>query len=87
MKHTKKLTISINAFMMPYIILALTHVPEELGEYAAQVALEILKGTKPADIPIISNQKWSAYVNEHLLSQVGIKIPTHILQNRKKWAD
>ncbi len=85
MKHTKKLTLSAAPFMVPYVMLALTHVPEELGEYAAKVALDILDGRKPADIPIISNQKWDSYVNESLLKLVpGIKIPSDLFQKYKK---
>jgi hypothetical protein len=81
---TKNLTVTNHGWMMPYTIFGLTKVPEEHGEWAAQAALEILKGTKPSDIPIVSNRKWDIWVNRSILKQSGIRIPYSLLRKAKK---
>jgi ABC-type uncharacterized transport system substrate-binding protein len=80
----KKLSITNHGWMMPYTILGLVKVPEEHGEWAAQAALEILRGTKPTDIPIVSNRRWDILLNTALLQQSGIKINESLLRKAKK---
>lgn len=83
-RHSKKLTLGHNRWDLPYIMLAFTHFAEEQGEYAANVALKILEGAKPADFPIIANRKWSIYVNQPLLEKAGIKLPGDLLRKAEK---
>jgi ABC-type uncharacterized transport system substrate-binding protein len=64
----------------------LTKVPEEHGEWAGLAALEILGGTNPGDIPIVSNRKWDIWVNLSILNQSGIRLPAPLLKKAKKVA-
>ena len=76
--YTKTLTVSNHGWMMPYTMLGMTKVPEEQGEWAGQLAIEIIKGTKPADIPIIPNRKFDLIINKGLLDAANIAIPEFI---------
>lgn len=70
--------------MVSYAIFGLTKIPEEQGEWAARVALYILDGANPGDIPIVSNRKWDIWVNERLLKRTDIVIPHSIIRKAKK---
>lgn len=83
-KHSTKLIFTTSDWMLPFSMLAFSQVIQEQGEYSAQVAVEILNGAKPSDFPIISNRKWDLYINEELLSQVDIDIPSDLLRKAKK---
>jgi len=83
-KNTRKLSVTIQGWMVPYTILGLTKIPEEQGEWAAMVAISILGGTKPADIPIVSNRKWDLWINENILSNTDIKLPRALVSKAKK---
>ncbi len=84
--NTKKLSVTIQGWMVPYTILGLTKIPEEQGEWAASVALYILQGASPADIPIVSNRKWDIWINEQLLNKTDIEIPATLIKKAKKVA-
>lgn len=84
LKHSRKLTITMNSWLVSYAMLGLTTVAEEQGEYAAEVALKILDGAKPSDIPVIPNRKWNTSVNKPLLKKAGIVLPADILQQADK---
>ncbi len=84
LKHSGKLTVTLNSWLVSYAMLGFTHVPEEQGEYAAKVALKILNGAKPDDIPVIPNRKWNTHVNKPLLKKAGIMLPADILQQADK---
>jgi ABC-type uncharacterized transport system substrate-binding protein len=81
---TLKLSLTNHGWMMPYSVLGLVKVPEEHGEWAALAALEILRGTKPSDIPIVSNRRWDILLNSVLLQQSGIEINQSLLRKAKK---
>ncbi|MCU7885222.1 MAG: ABC transporter substrate-binding protein [Candidatus Thiodiazotropha sp. (ex Lucinoma annulata)] len=81
---TKKLTLTNHGWMMPYTLLGLTKIPEEQGEWAALAARAILDGTKPTDIPIVSNRKWEMWINHSILVQSGIVIPESLIRKAKK---
>ena len=74
--HT--LTVTNHGWMMPYSMLGMTKVPEEQGEWAGELALEILKGTKPSSIPIIPNRKFDLVINKRLIAMTRISIPEFI---------
>ena len=76
--HTGTLTATNHGWMMPYAMFGMTKVPEEQGEWAGKVAVEILKGTKPSDIPIIPNRNFNIIVNNTLLDYAQIKLPEFI---------
>ncbi|MCP4130268.1 MAG: hypothetical protein GY754_04735 [bacterium] len=83
-KHSKKLTIGLNRWSYPYVMLVFNIVPEEQGRYAAEAALKILEGTKPADIPIIANHEWNIIMNEALLDIIKIKLPGDLRRKAKR---
>jgi ABC-type uncharacterized transport system substrate-binding protein len=83
-KSTKTLSLTNHGWMMPYTLLGLTKIPEEHGEWAALAALAILEGTKPSEIPIVSNRKWDIWINHAILEQSGIKFPESLLRKAKK---
>jgi ABC-type uncharacterized transport system substrate-binding protein len=83
-KATKTLSLTNHGWMMPYTILGLTKVPEEHGEWAALAALAILDGTKPIDIPIVSNRKWDIWINDAILENSGIRFPESLQRKAKK---
>jgi len=76
--HTKILSVTNQGWMMPYTIFGMTKVPEEHGEWAGLLAIEILNGTKPSDIPIIPNRRFDMTTNKALLSMTNIRIPEFI---------
>lgn len=84
METTQKLSVTIQGWMVPYVALGLTKIPEEQGEWAAKVALYILDGAKPSEIPIVANRKWDFWVNEGILRKTGIKIPRALIKKAKK---
>lgn len=77
---TQKLTATFGVYMRPLVVFAMSNVPEEQGEWSGQVAVSILNGKNPSDIPIVSNQKWVLYVNPSLASQLDFVLPEHILR-------
>ncbi|MES9993293.1 MAG: ABC transporter substrate binding protein [Candidatus Thiodiazotropha sp.] len=83
-KTTKTLSLTNHGWMMPYSILGLTKVPEEHGEWAGLAALAILEGTKPTEIPIVSNRKWDIWINHSILETSGIRFPESLLRKAKK---
>lgn len=76
--NTKALSVTNHGWMMPYAMFGMTKVPEEHGRWAGQIAVEIINGAKPSDIPIIPNRKFNIIVNRPLLSLANIKLPEFI---------
>lgn len=66
-------------YLMKYALIGVTKVPEEQGEWAAQVALKILGGTSPKDIPVVSNQKGNLYVNMTIAKKLNVTFSKAIL--------
>ena len=75
--HAEKLTVSNHHWMSPYTMYSITKIPEEQGEWSAEVALKILQGVKPRHIPITPNRKWDVYINTSIANKAGITIPVH----------
>lgn len=74
LQHAHKLTVTTYDWMMPYTMMAMSKSPDEQGAWAGNVALEILRGMAPADIPIVPNRRWNLFVNLALVKQAGIKL-------------
>jgi ABC-type uncharacterized transport system substrate-binding protein len=68
-------------------LLGVTKDPQEQGEYAAQTALRILDGEKPADIPIAKNKKGNLNLNLKIAEKLGIIFPPAMLRNAKEIID
>jgi len=75
---SRTLSATNHGWMMPYTMFGMTKVPEEQGEWAGKVAIEIMNGTKPSDIPIIPNRNFDIIVNNTLLDIAQIKLPEFI---------
>ncbi len=82
-KNTRKLSVTIHEWMMPYSMYGLTKIPEEQGLWAAQAASYILEGISPNDIPIVSNRKWDVWVNKEIMQNSPVKIPSKLLKKAK----
>jgi ABC-type uncharacterized transport system substrate-binding protein len=80
---TRRLTVTSHTWMMPVSMLGMTKVPEEQGEWAGQVALQILAGAKPHEFPIVANRKWDLYLNQVLLNAGRLSLPAK-LQSKGK---
>ena len=78
-------TVTNYDWMIPYALLAVSKLPEEQGEWAAKVALAILDGESPQNIPIVFNRKWNLYINTQMLEKTGIELPAHILHKAVKY--
>ncbi|MET0091373.1 MAG: ABC transporter substrate binding protein [Candidatus Thiodiazotropha sp.] len=78
------MSLTNHEWMMPYTILGFTKIPEEQGEWAAQVVKTVLNGTSPADIPVVSNRKWEIWINDAILEQSGIRLPDPLIRKAKK---
>lgn len=85
MKTSQKLSVTIQGWMVPYTIFGLTKIPEEQGEWAAKVALSILDGVSPSEIPIVANRKWDIWVNENILNKTHVNVPDAIIKKAKKF--
>lgn len=83
-KHARTLTVTNYEWMTQYAMLAMTKVSEEQGIWAGEVALSILEGEKPANIPIIANREKHIYTNPRLLKKAKIKLPPGLIHRSKK---
>lgn len=81
--NVKKLIVTQSDWMIPFAILGVNKVIEEQGEYAAQVAIEILNGAKPSDFPIVSNRKWNTVINYKLLQKSGFELSPVLVKKSK----
>lgn len=84
MTVSRRLSVTNHGWMMSYAMFGLTKIPEEHGEWGAKTALAILRGLRPADIPIIANRKWDVRTNEPLLGTAGIDLPRSIKAKVKR---
>ena len=85
LENATTLTVSTYDWMMPYVAFSLTKVPEEQGEWAAKVALSIMNGLSPQDIPIIPNRRWEAWVNPAIVRKLGITLPKSLILKAKEY--
>ncbi|NJD52142.1 MAG: ABC transporter substrate-binding protein [Candidatus Methanoperedens sp.] len=68
-------------WMPPYSLIGMTKIAEEQGEWSAMAALRILNGTRPSDIPIVTNKKGRLYLNLKIAEKLGVIINPEILKN------
>lgn len=83
-QNTKRFTVGHHEFMVTLNMFSMTKIPGEQGEWAAKVAIKILEGSKPSEIPIIANRRWNIYANTALLKKAGINLPANILRKAVK---
>lgn len=80
---TRRLSVTSHEWMMPVTMLGMTKVPEEQGEWAGQVALQILAGVAPDSIPVIANRKWDLFLNPTLIDAAGMVLPAQLASKGK----
>mgnify|MGYP001586327727 FL=1 len=80
---TQRLTVTSHDWMMPVSMLGMTKIPEEQGEWAGQVALQILGGAAPNSIPVIANRKWDLFLNRSLIRAAGVELPAQLSSKGK----
>jgi len=78
-----RLTVTNHEWMMPVSMLGMTKVPEEQGEWAGQVALQILSGIQADRIPVVTNRKWELFVNPRLTQAAKLELPEQLLSKGK----
>jgi len=83
-EHATKLTVTSHDWMMPFSTIGFTKIPQEHGEWAAQTAIEILKGRSPREIPIVANRDWDLWLNMAHLESTRITLPRKLLRKAKK---
>lgn len=72
---------TVNRPIMSCSVFGLAKVLNEQGVWAAQTALRILDGTKPSDIPQVTNKEAVIIVNLDLAEKLNIIIPPEVLKN------
>lgn len=70
--------ITCDDFMMPFAVFGLTKVAKEQGEWAAQIALEILNGKKPSEFPYTKNKLTKAWLNKNLAKKISFGLSGEI---------
>lgn len=68
-------------WMSLYSLITIETIAEEQGEYAAETALKILKGTLPSDIPLQENKKGKLILNLKIAEKLDIVFLPSLLKN------
>lgn len=84
-KHGSVISVTNHRWMMPVTALGYTKLPFEHGWWSGQTALEILNGTAPLDIPIVTNRKWDIWINQSVLSSTGTTMSQRFTRRAKKF--
>lgn len=82
--HARKLSVTTYDQVMPYAMLGMVKIAEEQGEWAAKVALRVLAGASPKDIPVIANRRWNIYANLKLLDKARTRLSDPVLHKAVK---
>ncbi|HWR98501.1 MAG TPA: ABC transporter substrate binding protein [Candidatus Methanoperedens sp.] len=85
--HSRIFTATYLDWMAPYAMLTMAKIADEQGEWAAKVAVMILGGARPGDIPIVANRRWNTFVNPKLLEKVGIRLSPDLMRRAVKIAE
>ena len=80
-QNTKVPTGYVDGYMTPLVLITMGKIPEEQGEFAAQVALGILRGHPPSDYPVVPNKKAALGVNLVIAEKLGIVFTPAMLKN------
>lgn len=70
-RHSKVPSGAIHEHMVDFALIGYTKLSQEQGEWAAQTALRILDGVRPADIPITRNKQGELIVNARIAEGLG----------------
>jgi len=80
-KQGKAFSITIYSNMAPLAMLAMMKTGVEHGEWAGEIALILLEGESPANIPIVASRRWSGQQNRALLDAAGYRLPDAIARH------
>lgn len=83
--NSHRVSVTNHKWMMGVTTLGYTKIPQEHGEWAAQVALAILAGTGANDIPITTNRKWDLWINQKLGATSQPEIPATFYLKAKRF--
>lgn len=72
--------IAAHDWLAPLTVLGIMKNSQEQGELAAEMALKILAGENPKDIPITTNQHDRLYINQNLAKKLGINFSAEVLK-------
>ena len=81
----RAVSVTNHKWMMGVTTLGYTKIPEEHGEWAAQVALAVLSGVNVSEIPITTNRKWDLWLNQKLATSSRSEIPAKFYQKAKRF--
>lgn len=81
LENTTIPTGSINDWMAPYSLLTLAKSAQEQGEWAAEAAIAILRGTSPSEIPIAENKQGQLILNLEIAEKLNIVFSPSLLKN------
>jgi ABC-type uncharacterized transport system substrate-binding protein len=84
LRHARKFTVAYLEWMAPYAMLTMAKIADEQGEWAAKVAVMVLDGTSPKNVPVVANRRWNMYVNARLLESGGYRLPPAIMRKAVK---
>ena len=87
LRLTRKLSVTNHPWMMPWSILGVTKISEEQGEWAGKVALRLLAGVKPSQIPVVPNKERDFWINESIRAAANVPLPRSLMQSAKKVAN
>lgn len=79
--HTKIPSGTVQMGPMPYSLVGYLKVAEEQGTWAANSAMEILRGRSPADIPIERNKEGQVVINLKMADAGSIEIPYSLIES------
>ncbi|MFK7993481.1 MAG: ABC transporter substrate-binding protein [Granulosicoccus sp.] len=74
-RKTRVISVTNHEWMMGVTALGYTKIPQEHGEWAAEVALAVLDGVPINEIPIVTNRKWDLWLNQDVANATCKKIP------------
>lgn len=78
-ENSKKYSMTVNDWMMPYSLIGMTKVPEEQGMWAGKTAVGILKGADPGKIKIVENRQSNIFINKSLHETLDLPLPNSIV--------
>lgn len=77
-KNTKKITFSISVAAADLAAITYANIPEELGEWSANTAIDVLKGKSISDIPLTRNKMGKIIINSKITNNLDVSIPIEV---------
>ncbi|NOY65811.1 MAG: hypothetical protein GXP13_00190 [Gammaproteobacteria bacterium] len=85
LEYTRKISVTTYDWMLPYSMLGFTKIAEEQGEWSAKVAVSILNGMLPSQIPVVFNKQWDMWINAAIISKSKLKFPYQLYKRAKHY--